>query len=33
MPLRLPYFPPIERTVVRTAGRAMVGGIRWVMTA
>jgi len=33
MPLLLPYFPPIERTVVRTAGRALVGGIRWAMTA
>ena len=30
-PLLLPYFPPIERTVVRTAGRALVGGIRWAM--
>jgi uncharacterized protein (DUF2236 family) len=33
LPLLLPYFPPIERTVVRTAGRAMVGAIRWAMTA
>jgi uncharacterized protein (DUF2236 family) len=32
MPLLLPYFPPLERTVVRTAGRALVGGIRWAMT-
>jgi uncharacterized protein (DUF2236 family) len=32
IPLVLPYFPPIERTVVRTAGRALVGGIRWAMT-
>ncbi|MCV7349672.1 oxygenase MpaB family protein [Mycobacterium parmense] len=32
MPLLLPYFPPVERTVVRTAGRALVGGIRWAMT-
>ena len=32
MPLLLPYFPPIERTVVRTTGRALVGGIRWAMT-
>jgi hypothetical protein len=31
--LLLPHFPPIERTVVRTAGRVMVGGIRWVMPA
>jgi hypothetical protein len=30
-PLLLPYFPPIERTVVRTAGRALVSGIRWAM--
>jgi uncharacterized protein (DUF2236 family) len=33
MPLLLPYFPPIEHTVVRTAGRALVSGIRWAMTA
>ncbi|WP_156689438.1 oxygenase MpaB family protein [Mycobacterium sp. Marseille-P9652] len=31
MPLLLPYLPPIERTVVRAAGRALVGGIRWAM--
>lgn len=31
MPLRLPYFPPIERTVVRSAGRGLVSGIRWAM--
>lgn len=31
MPLLLPYFPPLERTVVRTGGRALVGGIRWAM--
>lgn len=31
-PLLLPYFPPIERTVGRMAGRALVGGIRWAMT-
>jgi uncharacterized protein (DUF2236 family) len=33
MPLRLPYFPPVETTVIRMAGRAVVGGIRWAMTA
>src|SRR3954463_344866 len=33
MPLRLPYFPPVEATVIRMAGRAVVGGIRWAMTA
>src|ERR1700681_3085581 len=33
MPLRLPYFPPVEATVIRVAGRAVVGGIRWAMTA
>jgi uncharacterized protein (DUF2236 family) len=33
MPLLLPYFPPIEATVIRTAGRLVVGGIRWAMTA
>jgi uncharacterized protein (DUF2236 family) len=32
MPLRLPYFPPVEATVIRrVAGRAVVGGIRWAM--
>ena len=33
MPLRLPYFPPMEATVIRMTGRAVVGGIRWAMTA
>ncbi len=32
-PLRLPYFPPLEATVVRMSGRVMVGGIRWVLAA
>jgi uncharacterized protein (DUF2236 family) len=32
MPLLLPYFPPAEATVIRMAGRALVGGIRWAMT-
>lgn len=32
-PLWLPYFPPLEATVVRMSGRVLVGGIRWVMTA
>ena len=32
-PLLLPYFPPVEMTVVRTVGRALVGGIRWVLPA
>jgi uncharacterized protein (DUF2236 family) len=32
-PLLLPYFPPVEATVIRMAGRAVVGGIRWAMTA
>jgi uncharacterized protein (DUF2236 family) len=32
-PLLLPYFPPLEATVIRIAGRAVVGGIRWAMTA
>jgi hypothetical protein len=31
--LLLPYLPPLEATVVRVAGRALVGGIRWAMTA
>jgi hypothetical protein len=33
MPLLLPYFPPVELTVVRTVGRALVGGIRWALPA
>jgi uncharacterized protein (DUF2236 family) len=33
IPLLLPYFPPVEVTVVRTVGRALVGGIRWVLPA
>ena len=33
MPLWLPYFPPVEATVIRVAGRTLVGGIRWAMTA
>jgi uncharacterized protein (DUF2236 family) len=33
LPLLLPYFPPVEVTVVRTVGRALVGGIRWVLPA
>ncbi|KMO75889.1 oxygenase MpaB family protein [Mycolicibacterium obuense] len=32
-PLWLPYFPPAEATVVRSAGHVLVGGIRWAMTA
>jgi uncharacterized protein (DUF2236 family) len=33
LPLRLPYFPPVEATAIRAAGRVLVGGIRWAMTA
>jgi uncharacterized protein (DUF2236 family) len=33
IPLLLPYFPPIEATVIRVAGRVVVGGIRWALTA
>jgi uncharacterized protein (DUF2236 family) len=33
MPLLLPYFPPIEATVIRVSGRVLVGGIRWALTA
>jgi uncharacterized protein (DUF2236 family) len=33
MPLRLPYFPPVEGTVVRMSGRILVRGIRWALTA
>lgn len=32
-PLRLPYFPPVETTAITFAGRFLVGGIRWVMSA
>jgi uncharacterized protein (DUF2236 family) len=32
MPLRLPYFPPLEATAVRLSGQVLVRGIRWVMT-
>jgi hypothetical protein len=31
--LLLPYFPPIEATVVRMSGRVVVGGIRWALAA
>ena len=31
-PLRLPYLPLTESTVVRAAGHALTGGIRWAMT-
>jgi uncharacterized protein (DUF2236 family) len=33
IPLLLPYFPPVERTVVRGVGRVLVGGIRWALPA
>lgn len=33
MPLRLPYFPPVEATTVRLMGRVLVGGIRWALSA
>jgi uncharacterized protein (DUF2236 family) len=33
MPLRLPYFPPVEATLIRLSGRIVVGGIRWALTA
>jgi uncharacterized protein (DUF2236 family) len=33
MPLLLPYFPPVEATVVRMSGRVLVGGIRWALSA
>jgi uncharacterized protein (DUF2236 family) len=32
-PLRLPYLPLLEATAIRLAGRSLVGGIRWAMTA
>jgi uncharacterized protein (DUF2236 family) len=31
-PLWLPYVPPVEATVIRMAGNAIVGGIRWAMS-
>ena len=31
-PLWLPYVPPLESTVIKMAGNAVVGGIRWAMT-
>jgi uncharacterized protein (DUF2236 family) len=31
-PLRLPYLPVAESTVVRAAGSGIVGGLRWAMT-
>ena len=30
---RLPYLPPVEATGIRFAGRVLVGGIRWAMSA
>ena len=33
LPLRLPYLPPLEATAVRLAGRILVGGIRWALSA
>jgi uncharacterized protein (DUF2236 family) len=31
-PLWLPYVPAVEATVIRVAGKAIVGGIRWAMS-
>jgi hypothetical protein len=33
VPLLLPYFPPVEATVIRLSGRAIVGGIRWALAS
>jgi len=33
IPLLLPYFPPVELTVVRSVGRVLVGGLRWALPA
>jgi hypothetical protein len=33
VPLLLPYFPPVELTVVRGVGRVLIGGIRWALPA
>ena len=32
LPLRLPYLPVSERTVVRVLGGAATGTIRWAMS-
>jgi uncharacterized protein (DUF2236 family) len=32
-PLWLPYVPPVEATVIRVTGNALVGGIRWALQA
>jgi uncharacterized protein (DUF2236 family) len=32
-PLRLPYLPPVEATLIRVSGRVVVGGIRWALTS
>jgi uncharacterized protein (DUF2236 family) len=33
LPLRLPYFPPVEATAIRFSGRVLVGALRWALTA
>ena len=33
LPLRLPYLPAMEATAIRLAGLAVVGGIRWALSA
>ncbi|MGJ7906653.1 oxygenase MpaB family protein [Actinopolyspora sp. H202] len=33
LPLRLPYLPVTEATLVRLSGQTVTAGIRWVMTA
>jgi len=33
LPLRLPYLPVAEATVVRAAGKAVIGGLRWATAA
>lgn len=33
IPLLLPYFPPVELTLVRSIGRVLVGGLRWALPA
>ncbi|HEY2205207.1 MAG TPA: oxygenase MpaB family protein [Pseudonocardia sp.] len=33
LPLRLPYLPPVESTVIHLAGQTLVGGIRWAMSS
>jgi uncharacterized protein (DUF2236 family) len=33
LPLRLPYFPPVESTAIRLSGRVLVGVLRWALNS